>query len=462
MKHIFDNSNKLQSKILLCFILAPFLISLLSCKKFLDEKPDRKLVVPSTLKDLDGILDNYGILNARHPVAAEVCADNYYLTSSDWAAVSETHRNFYLWQKWDAIVGGDWTSPYSNIFQVNVILEYLPLVTYSPDEEQKKKEVKGSALFVRAFNFYSLSQLFIPPYESLTANQDLGLPLRLNTDFNETSVRSSVQQTYDRIIADLQEAIPLLPDKPQLKYRPSKPAAYGLLARTFLVMRDYNKAGIYADSCLKLYDSLMDYNSLNAAASIPFAQFNKEVIYDNRSAAPSTLSQTRAKVDSFLYNSYAANDIRKTIFFKSNGNGTYAFKGNYTGLSSANLFTGIAVDEMYLIRAESYARNGNTTLALQDLNALLSKRWKSGTFTNITAANADIALGIILTERRKELLYRALRWSDLRRLNKEPQFAITLTRYINGQQYQLLPNSLRYTLLIDRNAIIQSGMQQNQ
>ncbi len=68
---------------------------------------------------------------------------------------------------------------------------------------------------------------------------------------------------------------------------------------------------------------------------------------------------------------------------------------------------------------------------------------------------------LILTERRKELLFRALRWTDLRRLNKEAEFRDTLYRFINGKKYQLLPGSDRYTLQIDRNTISISGIQQN-
>lgn len=445
-----------------CLVTGLFsmILFLASCKKFLDEKPDGKLATPATFNDLDGMLDLYSQLNARYPSAAEVCADNYYLTNADWAAVSEPHRNYYLWQKFDETLG-EWLPPFNNIFYANVILHHLPDISCTPGQVPLLPGLKGSALFLRAYYFYALSQLFAPAYDPATATTDLGLPLRLNPDVNERSVRSSVQQTYDQILSDLQQAVSLLPVQQPRKHRPSKPAAYAMLARTFLVMREYQKAGLYADSCLQLYDSLINYNTLNASATIPFTQFNKEVIYDCRSAAPSALSQTRAKVDSSLYNSYTANDIRKTIFFRSNGNGTYAFKGNYTGLNNASLFTGIAVDEIYLIRAEARARAGNITLAMQDLNKLLAARWRTGTFIDFTAANANEALILILKERRKELLFRGLRWSDLRRLNKEQQFETTLTRLLNNQQYQLPPNSLRYTLQIDHTAIQQSGMQQN-
>jgi hypothetical protein len=436
------------------------LSSITSCKKFLDEKANKKINTPSTLADLEGILNNYGVLNARYPSAAEIGSDNYYLTDAGWAATSELHQNLYYWQKYDNI-GGDWNATYTNIYYTNVILEALSHVEYKPSEEKRFLQVKGSALFIRSYYFYALAQLFAPPYNENTADADLGIPLKINTDYNETSVRSSVKQTYERIINDLTKAVPWLPDNPASKYWPSKPAAYAALARTYMVMRNYNKAGLYADSCLQLYDSLINYNSVSASASIPFTQFNKEVIYDCRTASPSALSQSRAKVDSLLYNSYATNDLRRTIFFKSNSDGSHAFKGNYTGLSTAGMFTGISTDEMYLLRAECYARAGDKDAAIADLNTLLSKRWKTGTFIALSVPDAATALQLVLAERRKELPFRTIRWSDLRRLNMESSFATTLTRTLNGQTYTLMPGDIRYVLQIDRDAINKSGMQQN-
>ncbi|MEJ7692171.1 hypothetical protein [Daejeonella sp.] len=59
-------------------------------------------------------------------------------------------------------------------------------------------------------------------------------------------------------------------------------------------------------------------------------------------------------------------------------------------------FGGLAVDELYLIKAECYARKGSTSAALQALNTLLEKRWKKGTFQSLTAQTADEALALIL------------------------------------------------------------------
>jgi hypothetical protein len=147
--------------------------------------------------------------------------------------------------------------------------------------------------------------------------------------------------------------------------------------------------------------------------------------------------------------------------FKSNANGSIGFKGNYTGLINASLFTGVATNELYLIKAETAARNGNSAEALQNLNTLLSTRWLSGTFVAYTITDPQQLLSIILQERRKELLFRTLRWTDLRRLNKEAGYSKTLTRNVNGTTYSLAPGSLRYVFEIDQNAVNISGLTQN-
>jgi hypothetical protein len=99
--------------------------------------------------------------------------------------------------------------------------------------------------------------------------------------------------------------------------------------------------------------------------------------------------------------------------------------------------------------------------ALSDLNTLLVKRWTNGNFTPFTASSALEAQDTILEERRKELAFRGLRWTDLRRLNKEGA-NITLTRLLFGQTYHLSPNSPYYVLPIPPDVIALSGIQQNQ
>jgi hypothetical protein len=137
------------------------------------------------------------------------------------------------------------------------------------------------------------------------------------------------------------------------------------------------------------------------------------------------------------------------------------FKGSYNSSLSLGNFIGLSTSEVYLVRAESLARLGDKDAAMQNLNTLLRKRYKTGTFTDLTAATATQALDIILTERRKEMVLRGMRWADLKRLNKEPARAVAIKRDLTGQIYTLSPNDLKYAFLVPTEVIQLSDLQQN-
>ncbi|HMI05854.1 MAG TPA: RagB/SusD family nutrient uptake outer membrane protein [Pedobacter sp.] len=448
-------------------ILAIVTLGFQSCKKYLDAKPDDRIATVATLNDAQLLLDYYPAMSARYPGVLETQSDNYYLTSADYNVFNEYVRNYYRWNKESMSDGGDWGNAYGVVFRCNTVLNAFDKIMEGKGETAESNNVKGSALFFRSYLFYALVQLYAPIYDASSAGTDPGIPIRLDADFTVKSTRATVKESYDRIIKDLNIAKNLLPLTPQVKSRPSKPAVYGALARVYLSMRDYPRAGLYADSCLQLYSDLIDFNSISKTAAVPFTRFHKEVIFHMISPSNGLTAPSRAKIDKELYDSYDAKDLRKFIYFRANTGvnaGTYNFKANYDGQASLGTsgftFGGIATDEMYLIRAESYARAGNTELALKDLNFLLKTRWE-GQYNPITAVNATEALKIILRERRKELLYRGTRWTDLRRLSKEPEHAVSIKRTIDGNIYELVPGSDRYVLAIPFDVIRLSGMQQN-
>lgn len=441
-------------------LVALFAIMQNSCKKFLDEKSSKSLIIPRSVQDLQGVLDGDG-MNEAYPQSGIVCSDDFYLTGTTWASVPFIEeRNSYIWDK-GASNDNDWYYSYQRIFKSNAVLDELPKLKDEVATTAEWNNVKGSAYFFRAFNFYELAQIYAPQYSVHSAPQNLGIPLRLKSDIEDISVRSTVQETYDRIIIDAKESIRFLPLTSNYKTRPIKPAAYALLARTYLVMGDFANAGKYADSALQIYDDLLDYNTdidVNAPSGV-FQKFNKEVIFHAETRIPYSLLY--GKVDTTLYSLYAADDLRKAAFFLTSGS-TSTFKGSYTGKARYFPFQGFTTDELYLIKAECFARTGNIPLAMTDLNTLLIKRWAQGTFVPYTATNITEALNKILLERRKELCYRTgLRWSDLRRLNLDSNYQTTLKRALDTQTYILSPGDLNYTFLIPLSVIGISGMMQN-
>lgn len=457
MKKKTANKNRGLRYIAFLLIAGSLCMTAASCKKYLDAKPNQALATPATIGDLLGILDNYNFINARFPAAGEVASDNYYLNTADFNNLIERQRMFYTWQKYDNI-GGDYTNPYGAIAYANVILDALPDI--SSRDAAEMNTIRGDALFIRGSFHFALAQLFAKPYASATANSDPGIALRLTSDITVKPVRSTLAATYGSVLADLKTAAALLPGNIGAKYLPSKPAAYGMLARVYLSMNDYALAGLYADSALALYHTLIDYNMINTTATIPFPQFNDEVIYDARAPQAPALALAKAHVDSNLYASYADNDLRKTVYFRTTSAGVF-FKPGYAGQNNGSLFTGLATDELYFIKAETQARSGNINAALSTLNTILSLRYKSGSYVPYKTTDPAQLLNLILQERRKELLLRGLRWIDLRRLNQDPNDAVTLHRNVAGSSYELLPNSPRYIFEIDQNAVHISGLTQN-
>ena len=452
------NMRTLYSSFLL-MILAATDLAMGGCRKaFLSKLPSTDLVVPSSLSDFQALLDNDNVMSGT-PILGELSADNFYLPYAFWQTLDIREQNAYIWAK-DIYQGqglvDDWDIPYKQVFYANVVLEGLSGITVNNTNRQQWQNEQGSALFLRAYAFYNLAQLFAPAYDSLTAGTDPGIPLRLHSDITTPSARASVEDTYTRILSDLQQASTLLPAAvPEAnRNRPSRPAALAMLARVYLSMRAYSQADLCADSCLQLYSTLIDYNTVSTQAYLPFTRLNPETIYQTSfltyTKVLAALIYPSCIIDSNLYRSYAPNDLRGSIFYLVNPNGQPNMKAGYSG--TVYPFSGLSTDEVYLVRAECAARLGDTARAMADLNTLLQNRWLHGTFTPISTASPALALDTILAERRKELAFRGLRWTDLRRLNKEGR-NITLTHLLNGTNYQLAPNSLNYVLPIPPDVI---------
>ena len=300
-----------------------------------------------------------------------------------------------------------------------------------------------------------------------SADSDPGVPLRLTEDVQARVVRSTVKQTYNQITGDLRLAAGLLSSKVLMTFvnRSSRPAALAMLARVYLSMRKYDSAMIYADDALSLSLPLLDYNSLNAGAITPFPRQNAEILFQaqfvNYSSSNSQVlayGTSSCFADSTLIRSYDSNDLRLVLYYASIGGPGVGLNGSYAG--SIFPFGGLATDELYLIRAECKVRTGDTTAAANDLNALLALRWKKGRFTGIKFGSMGAALDTVLLERRKEMPFRNVRWTDLRRLNKG-NASITLFREINGVRDTLASNDKRYVLPIPPDVLRLSGIPDN-
>jgi len=448
----------------ICLIAAIVIVLFSGCKKFLDEKSDRKLAVPQNLDDLQALLNSENLISLVDPSAGEISSDDFYLTDDDYNGLSQDReRRLYLWQKdhlfANASSPNDWQKLYSLVYTANTVIENIAKIEKNAQNGVQYDNILGQAYFHRGRAYFSILQLWSKAYNSETASNDLGMVIRESTDFNLPSKRSDLQTSYDYALSDLKRAALLLPLVSPSPVRPGKQATLGMLSRVYLSMRIYNQAYLYADSCLKISTNLLDYNTVNSAKTIPFTRFNSEVLFDCYNSTPAILANTRAKIVPELYGSYLDNDLRKSLFFRNNNNGTYGWRGSYTG--STGLFPGIAIDEVILNRAECLARSGNLQEALNDLNALLTKRYRTNSFRPYTLNGTTDVKKLVLDERRKELTMRNIRWSDLKRLNLEGA-NIDLRRSIGGIDYTMKANDLRYALEIPEDVVALSNIEQNQ
>ncbi|MBE9602772.1 RagB/SusD family nutrient uptake outer membrane protein [Pedobacter sp. MC2016-24] len=458
----------MNTKKYIYIILSVFLLS--GCgKEFLEKKRDSKQVIPKDIKDYQAMLDAYKVINQNGSANLGIVGGDEYTVTD---AVMTTYKGFYpyeangyIWAKdvFETKESTDWNNGYQRILYANLVLE-VEKIKPTAAEQESWNMVKGGGLFVRAFSYYQLAQLFCKPYDVNTAASDLGIPLKLSHDVTEKVNRGTVAGLYKQILADLETAFPLVPDQPVQNLRVGKAAVAALLARTYLQMGNYERAGFYADQGLKYKASLLDFKTLTIPPladvfNSNWGATNPEIVFYVGNAVRPVTPLVGFNAEQELLDLYEADDLRlKTYFAKSTDN-RMTFRGSYGGFPQT--FNGITTAELWLMRAETRARAGQTQLALDDLNQLRKNRFNAATYKDATAANADEALALIVKERRKEFVYRGIRWEDLRRFNKEPRFAKTIRHTLYGKNYELPPNDVRYVWPIPDNEIDINQLPQN-
>lgn len=447
------------------FLIALMLPAVLTgCSKYLDLKPDKHMIIPTTLEDCEVLLNDYSTLNTRYPTFGEISADDYYVTDINLKSISDVdEKNAYLWLEQPISQPFQWQNSYKVVYQANQILSVVNDIAKTAKNESQYNNIIGTACFYRGFAFSQLISVFALPYNKSTATQTPGIPLRLSADMDYVSIRANLEESYNQVISDFKTAVKLLSINKVDKIRPAKAAAYAALARVYLDMQNYENAYLYADSTLQIKSDLINFNSLNTALSLPIQRFNEEVLFPATTPISSPMSISFAKIDTFLYKSYEQHDLRKKVFFKENTGvnaKTYAFKGSYDNTNSTS-FVGLSTSEIHLIRAEAAARTGRISIAQDDIEQLLLHRYVPGESPEITESDPQLLLTFILNERRKELVFRGRRWADLKRLNADARFAKTILRYMDGKEYRLDPNSLKYAVLIPQTVIDESAIEQN-
>ena len=121
-----------------------------SCKKeWLDAKPALSLVLPSTVKDYQALLDNTN-MNLNDPQVSAISADEFEAPLELWQSVyTPQEKNAYIWAKemWEGTTAFDYNSCYSKIYTANAALEGLAKIDSTPANALAWSNAKGSACF---------------------------------------------------------------------------------------------------------------------------------------------------------------------------------------------------------------------------------------------------------------------------------------------------------------------------
>lgn len=312
----------------------------------------------------------------------------------------------------------------------------------------------GECLFLRALTYSNLLIHFSLPY-GVQGNNNYGLPYYENPSNTDESIdenlkigRSTVEETYAKILADYNKAEELLPEKVAANgiTRASKGAAIALKARLYLWKKDWKS--VISESKKMVTGTEMPFESpigkykLEGSPSAPFISFkaNSESIFsvenssDDNATVNGSLGQMMSartggraliSISPILYNSdqWLEHDLRRVELTYKGADGRY-YADKYRRPVDQDEYAPIMrYAEVLLNYAEALVRDGNTALSLELLNAVRNRSVQESDYYNAAdfATPADL-LGAILWERRVEFFAEGRRWEDIHRLINDPLF----------------------------------------
>ncbi|WP_256010619.1 RagB/SusD family nutrient uptake outer membrane protein [Desertivirga xinjiangensis] len=426
-----------------------------ACRKYVEISPEQIRVLKRT-SDFQQLLYNSTTFDPAYylPVLAADDTGNEILSWQNSLSLSQA--NAFIWAEktyGQSEEDVDWNNLYKQIYTCNLIEEGI--MNSEGGTEALKELVLASARVHRAFAYYTLVNLYAKQYDPLSAESDPGVPLQLSTSFYSSLERASVQKVYEKISEDLKASLTGLPDKPDYSPNPSKAAAYSILSRVYLNMRQFAQAEEYADRTLGIQNTLVDLNDYAANRNTYPAKIrNPEVIFFKRTSQfPTSLAISSSATA--LYDQ--VNDLRYTTFYLSDPNipgGNFpAGNGNKlyykSRITADGVWVGPTVPELMLIKAECRARADDPSGAVSILNALRKKRYLRVNYSaDLSADSRAEALQHVINERGRELVGTGMRWFDQRRLSKDAGLVSPVTRLFKGESYTLEPESNRYTFAI--------------
>lgn len=374
-----------------------------------------------------------------------------------------TENNRYFWEN------GYRTINLANVFIAGV---ETAIETEVLSEEDGNAYI-AEARFLRALTLQEMVIHFARPYRDDPSA--FGLPIVLTPNNSPESValaeglgRSTIQETYDRILEDLNFAEENLPESRAnstlTTTRATSGAAIALKTRTYLHMGDYD--GVIREGNKIVSSTSPFIGSGYQLTSTPFGPFSNSASSEN--VFSMNMSQNdNLNVNAALANMYGSSslgargevaispiiwnqtfwhpdDLRRQSPMVQSGAAGRLFSGKYFDyVNNADFSPILRYAEVLLNLAEAEARSGNTSRGSSLLNAVRD-RAISGSMTSygdIPVQNTLVQR--ILQERRIEYLAEGQRWKDIHRNAVDPNFstggipAKMLSADVSGSSYSI-------------------------
>ncbi len=316
-----------------------------------------------------------------------------------------------------------WSYYYDIIDNANLILENIDNATDVSFHEDLVKNIKGQAYAYRAYSYWQLVQMFSFRYDYNGNNTQLGVPLVLDNS-GDPKPRSSVQEVYEQIYKDIDQAIALLSESDES--RPNKShidlnVAQGLKARFALTTGDWATAADMAHQARQGYALTSNYkNGWNDSNDSEWI-WGAVLIDEQQTSYASFFSHVDpnfggyASMGSFKLGSteiidyMADSDQRKQLFDEDRIGYKFTGFGEWT-----NDYIYMKSGEMYLIEAEALARQGKDAEAQSVIYELTKNRDPEAQMPTMTGEDL---IQHILMERRCDLWGDGFRLFDIKRLN---------------------------------------------
>lgn len=410
---------KFSSRYTLLLLTGLLLFS--SCKKFLEEVPNNSLPADKSITDagtaraaVNGAYDavqNY--YAANYPTLGTITADNVVFNGT---------LSQYLQLDQNTIPPDNVTTvaAYSGIYRAintaNSVIAYVPGVADPLLTATEKNKLLGEAYFIRALGYFDLGRGW----------GGVQLQLKPTTDLEAVKgvKRSSLQQTYDQVLADLTRAESLLPEDATTRNRAQKSTARALRARLHLYRKEWSQAEAYATQVINngKYALVTPYRTFFTAPfgttesvfELTFSSNDRNTFW-NLWYPSSAGGQFTLKPSTAFVSKIANTSVGGTRGALVSGTGSNVYGALYnTSATSTDPSYVIRIAELYLIRAEARAQQSNTTGALTDLNVI---RARAGATASAASTKDDLLLAIE-EENSLEFAFEAHRWFDLVRTGR--------------------------------------------